>query len=112
MAKNKTLDNGGFIQKGNPEARKEEKKDVKKVKKNKKPRNLKIIISSYKVNEKIDLKTLPRILRKSTTFTVYSKDHPKIKERNCFGGDGSVTCSNCLICYKTKLKEIIEALRA
>ncbi len=37
MAKNKTLDNGGFIQKGNPEARKEEKKDVKKVKKNKKP---------------------------------------------------------------------------
>ena len=81
-------------------------------KKNKKPRNLKIIISSYKVNEKIDLKTLPRILKKSTTFTVYSKDHPKIKERNCFGGDGSVTCSNCLICYKTKLKEIIEALRA
>ena len=46
-------------------------------------------------------------MRKSTTFTVYSKDHPKIKERNCFGGDGSITCSNCLICYKTKLKEIL-----
>lgn len=40
MDKNKSLDNGGFISKGNPEAkvaRKEDKKDTKKIKKNKKP---------------------------------------------------------------------------
>lgn len=80
-------------------------------KKNKKPRNLKIIVSSPIVNERIDLSTLPRVLKKSTTFTVYSKDNEKVKERNCFGGDGNTTCSNCLICYKTKIKEIIELLR-
>lgn len=80
-------------------------------KKNKKPKNLKIIISSPLVNEKIDLSNLPRILRKSTTFTVYTKDNEKVKERNCFGGDGNITCSNCLICYRTKIKEIIELLR-
>ena len=80
-------------------------------KKNKKPKNFKIIISSPLVNEKIDLSNLPRILRKSTTFTVYTKDNEKVKERNCFGGDGNITCSNCLICYRTKIKEIIELLR-
>ena len=38
MDKNKALDNGGFISKGNPEARKEDnKKSDKKVKKSKKP---------------------------------------------------------------------------
>ncbi len=37
MEKNKTLDNGGFISKGNVEARKEEKKPVKKTNKNKRP---------------------------------------------------------------------------
>lgn len=77
----------------------------------KKPKNFKIIISSYRVNEKIDLKTLPKILRKCTTFTVYSKNHEKIKDRNCYGGTGDITCSNCLICYKDKIKEIIEELR-
>ena len=37
MAKNNSLDNGGFIAKGNPEAPKGEKKDAKKTKKNKGP---------------------------------------------------------------------------
>lgn len=37
MKKDKSLDNGGFISKGNPEAQKEDKKVDKKVKKNKKP---------------------------------------------------------------------------
>lgn len=38
MAKNNSLDNGGFIEKGNPEANtKAEKKDAKKTKKNKEP---------------------------------------------------------------------------
>lgn len=77
----------------------------------KKPKNFKIIISSYKVNEKIDSKTLPKILRKSTTFTVYDKGHKKLQDRNCYGGTGKITCSNCLICYKDKIKEIIEELR-
>ena len=35
MKKDKSLDNGGFISKGNPEAQKEDKKVDKKVKKNK-----------------------------------------------------------------------------
>ena len=37
MKKDNSLDNGGFISKGNPEVRKEEKKAVKKAKANKKP---------------------------------------------------------------------------
>ena len=37
MEKNKALDNGGFISKGNVEVRKEEKKPVKKVNKHKRP---------------------------------------------------------------------------
>lgn len=48
MDKNKSLDNGGFISKGNPEARKEEKKSEKKVKKNKKPGFFKRIGSKIK----------------------------------------------------------------
>lgn len=80
-------------------------------KKHKKPRNFKIIISSPIVNQKINLENMPRILKKASTFTVYSKDNEKIKDRNCYGGVGDMTCSKCLICYRSKIKEIIEALR-
>ena len=48
MEKNKALDNGGFISKGNPEARKEDKKPVKKINKNKKPNIFKRIGAKIK----------------------------------------------------------------
>ena len=48
MEKNKALDNGGFISKGNPEAYKEEKKPVKKTNKNKKPGIFKRIGAKFK----------------------------------------------------------------
>ena len=48
MDNNKALDNGGFISKGNPETRKEDKKPAKKVNKNKRPNLFKRIGAKIK----------------------------------------------------------------
>ena len=73
----------------------------------KKPRNLQIVLSSLKVNEKADANKWKFI---DKVFTVYSDDYIKKNEIkiNC----GAKSCVSCQKCYhKNKYKEINEKLK-
>lgn len=74
-------------------------------------KNLKIILSSYQVNKPLNRDTLPDYLKECKIFTVVNNDSPLMAKRNCYGGTNGVTCSTCQLCYASRIKDIIEALR-
>ena len=62
-----------------------------------KPKNFKVVHSSLKLNEQIDIKTLKFI---DKVFTVYTKDY--IKENKIKINCGAKHCSSCQQCYGNK----------
>lgn len=76
----------------------------------KKPRNLKIVISSLMINQPINPKRFDELGLNVKIFTVYDKDFIKKKKININCGDKK--CIDCLKCYKTNnIKYVNELLK-